>query len=271
VDKNRSIEAAVELINNADAILIGAGAGMGVDSGLPDFRGKEGFWRAYPQLKSLNKSFVEMANGDLFYDNPELAWWFYGHRFNLYAKTKPHQGFGILQQMSLSKPTFAFTSNVDGHFQKAGFNSKQVIECHGSINHLQCANGCSDNIWKITRLPFKASDEDLSIEGYFPLCPNCGGIARPNILMFDDHWWVSDRTRKQESNFYRWLDDYCGKKITAIELGAGTAIPSVRNACSYNAKDLIRINLNECEVSKGQIPLKMPALDALATINELLM
>lgn len=266
----QDIEAAAELINNSDAILIGAGAGMGVDSGLPDFRGKEGFWNAYPLLRELRKPFEAMANGDLFFDNPELAWWFYGHRFNLYAKTSPHQGFDILKKFASSKPCFVFTSNVDGHFQKAGFSSKQIIECHGSINHLQCTNGCSDNIWKITSLPFKSRSEDLSIEGDYPSCPNCGGVARPNILMFDDHWWVSARTNRQRVKFHHWLDENCGKKITAIELGAGTTIPSVRIACTNNAKHLLRINPTHCDVSKGQIPIKMSALPALKEIDKLL-
>lgn len=88
--------------------------------------------------------------------------------------------------------------------------------------------------------------------------------------MFDDHWWVSDRIRKQQSNLYRWLDENCGKKITAIELGAGTAIPSVRNVLSYNTKNLIRINPTDCDVSKGQVPIEMSALSALTEINKLL-
>jgi NAD-dependent SIR2 family protein deacetylase len=266
----KNIEAAAELINNTDAILIGAGAGMGVDSGLPDFRGTEGFWNEYPKLEALGKSFEDMANGDLFFDKPELAWWFYGHRFNLYRKTQPHEGFDILKKLSFTKPTFVFTSNVDGHFQKTGFNSKQVLERHGSINHLQCSYGCSDLIWPITSLPFRSSEQDLSIEGSYPHCPNCGGIARPNILMFNDNWWVSDRTRMQNSNFHNWLDEHCGKKITAIELGAGKAIPSVRIACSNNAKNLIRINPAHCNVSKGQIAMRMSALSALTEIDKLL-
>ena len=59
---NNQINKAREQIKNADAILITAGAGMGVDSGLPDFRGNEGFWRAYPVIKKLGHSFVDMAN-----------------------------------------------------------------------------------------------------------------------------------------------------------------------------------------------------------------
>ncbi|KFE66366.1 hypothetical protein [Hyalangium minutum] len=53
---------AAEAIRSADALLIGAGAGMGVDSGLPDFRGNEGFWKAYPAYAKLGLDFASMAN-----------------------------------------------------------------------------------------------------------------------------------------------------------------------------------------------------------------
>ena len=89
----------IELIHNCSGLLIGAGAGMGVDSGLPDFRGKEGFWRAYPPLKKLGISFEEMANPRWFSENPELAWGFYGHRYNLYQSTNPHAGYRILHNL----------------------------------------------------------------------------------------------------------------------------------------------------------------------------
>ena len=49
-----------QIINEAEAILITAGAGMGVDSGLPDFRGNEGFWKAYPIAKKLNLGLVKI-------------------------------------------------------------------------------------------------------------------------------------------------------------------------------------------------------------------
>lgn len=61
----------------AGAIAICAGAGIGVDSGLPDFRGNEGFWKAYPPLKKLNISFQEMANPHHFAQDPALAWYFF--------------------------------------------------------------------------------------------------------------------------------------------------------------------------------------------------
>ena len=72
-----------ESLGTSKSLLVAAGAGMGVDSGLPDFRGNEGFWKAYPPLAKLGIQFEEMANPRWFRDDPRLAWGFYGHRFNL--------------------------------------------------------------------------------------------------------------------------------------------------------------------------------------------
>lgn len=58
----------------ADALLIKVGAGISVDSGLPDFRGDQGFWRAYPQLEKLQISFAAMAQPHWFDAKPEMTW-----------------------------------------------------------------------------------------------------------------------------------------------------------------------------------------------------
>src|SRR6266581_8850065 len=109
---------------------------MGVDSGLPDFRGRDGFWRAYPPLARLGLSFEQMANPSWFDRDPALAWGFYGHRLALYRKTAPHDGFGILRSWAsrMECGAFVFTSNVDGHLQEAGFPHDSVCEVHGSIH-----------------------------------------------------------------------------------------------------------------------------------------
>ncbi len=67
------IQKAREVLKNADALLMTAGVGMGVDSGLPDFRGTEGFWRAYPIARRLGLRFEELANPRLFRENKRLA------------------------------------------------------------------------------------------------------------------------------------------------------------------------------------------------------
>src|SRR4051812_46187381 len=96
MDDDAALTRAVEWLWQADGLLITAGAGMGVDSGLPDFRGPEGFWRAYPALRHHGFSFEHMANAAGFTNTPHLTWGFYGHRLVLYRATAPHAGFAIL-------------------------------------------------------------------------------------------------------------------------------------------------------------------------------
>ena len=94
------VQRAAEAIAKAKALLVTAGAGMGVDSGLPDFRGDEGFWKAYPPFRELGLRFVDLASPGWFEDDPELAWGFYGHRLELYRRTVPHRGFEVLRRLA---------------------------------------------------------------------------------------------------------------------------------------------------------------------------
>jgi len=259
------------IIDEADAIFITAGAGMGVDSGLPDFRGSEGFWRAYPKVKELGLRFEEMANPQWFESDPNLAWAFYGHRLHLYRDTIPHEGFTKLLKLSQNKKygSFIFTSNVDGQFQKAGFFENQIMECHGSIHHLQCAYDCQSKIWSAEDTVVEIDQEFQAIDP-LPTCPSCGRIARPNILMFGDFGWNYSRTDRQRDRLKSWLAMLSdkGAKLAIIEMGAGTAVPTVRNSSEQVAKEfdtpLIRINPRE---SQGAIiGLELGAVEALAHI-----
>ncbi len=148
MDQN-DIVRCVDLIRSADGLLIAAGAGMGVDSGLPDFRGTNGFWRAYPALAHKGYSFRDIAAPVAFYRNPGITCGFYGHRLALYRRTNPHRGFEILLRVAqrMKEGYFVFTSNVDGHFQRAGFDEHNVVECHGSIHYFQCLARCNEDIW----------------------------------------------------------------------------------------------------------------------------
>src|SRR3954465_1955767 len=103
-----ALRRAAEAIDRAEAMLVGAGAGMGVDSGLPDFRGSEGFWRAYPPYAKLGLSFESIAPPEHFALDPAFGWGFSGHRTNLYRPTRPHEGFAILRRWGGQKPFGSF-------------------------------------------------------------------------------------------------------------------------------------------------------------------
>lgn len=258
-------------MENADALLITAGAGMGVDSGLPDFRGVEGFWQAYPKAKELGLRFEEMANPEWFESDPQLAWAFYGHRLHLYRDTIPHEGFSKLLELSGTKKygAFIFTSNVDGQFQKAGFKEDRLMECHGSIYYLQCVQNCHGALWSADDTIIEIDEEFLAKEP-LPTCPHCGAMARPNILMFGDFSCEYSRTDKQRDRLSAWIEklEKEDARLAIIEMGAGTAVPTVRNTSEQIAArfgvPLIRINPRES--FGAEIALPMGALEALGKV-----
>src|SRR5688500_11903911 len=165
---------AAEAIARARALLVTAGAGMGVDSGLPDFRGDEGFWKAYPPFRALGLSFVDLANPKWFRTDPELAWGFYGHRLELCRRTTPQPGCAILGEWMSSRDGFVFTSNVDGQFQAAGFDPERIVECHGSIGHLQCTRGCI-GLWPADGVHIDVDPDTCRARAPLPSC-SCGAL-----------------------------------------------------------------------------------------------
>lgn len=266
-----NLQKAKQLLEECDAIFITAGAGMGVDSGLPDFRGVEGFWNAYPKAKELGLRFEQMANPEWFESDPHLAWAFYGHRLHLYRDTIPHIGFQKLLELSNTKKygVYVFTSNVDGQFQLAGYKNDTVMECHGSIHHLQCINNCQGEIWFAESTSIEIGEEFRAKEP-LPSCPYCGTMARPNILMFGDYTWQSTRTNEQKQRLSTWMDrlEKEGAKLAIVEIGAGTAVPTVRHTSEQIATrfavPLIRINPRES--FGAEIELPMGAVEALNKI-----
>jgi NAD-dependent SIR2 family protein deacetylase len=269
------IARAAELLAQADGLIVTAGAGMGVDSGLPDFRGTDGFWRAYPALRQAGLAFEEVASPLTFVHEPRLAWGFYGHRLALYRRTVPHAGFETLQRWGqrLKHGAWVFTSNVDGQFQKAGFAPRRVAECHGSIHWLQCTT-CEALPWPADALAVEVDETRCRWLGALPTCPHCGALARPNILMFGDGAWREERTQAQLTALHHALAGMHAPLV--LELGAGSAIPSVRHfghrVLLAHGGRLVRINPRESAVPTAlDVGLPLGAAAALAALDAALL
>ena len=248
-----------------------------MDSGLPDFRGNQGFWRAYPPLARRGFSFVEMANPSWFDREPAVAWGFYGHRLNLYRATTPHEGFQILKRWgtseraaicSCSRQTWTVSSSVPASIP----NGSLSATVPSTIS--QCAVPCRDEIWSADEALVSVDEATLKAADPWPECPYCGRIARPNVLMFGDWAWVAHRSSAQHQRLRSWLSDMKDRQLVVIELGAGTAVPTVRSMSEQSAagrsRRLIRINTREASAPPGQISLGAPALQALQQIDALL-
>lgn len=261
---------AAQWIREAGALLVCAGAGIGVDSGLPDFRGAQGFWKAYPALAQAGIAFHEIANPASFRTDPALAWGFYGHRLALYRQTVPHAGFAILRDIAtrMAHGAFVFTSNVDGQFGRAGWDEERIVECHGSIHHLQCTRPCSDDIWPADGFEPDVDAQACRLRSPPPRCPHCGALARPNILMFNDGAWVEERSARQYERLRRWRAG--AQDLVVIELGAGLAIPSVRRMSEAQGVPLVRINPRDAQLDGHPgVAIRLGALEAMRTLQSL--
>jgi len=272
LDDDAALRHAAELIEQADLLVIAAGAGMGVDSGLPDFRGREGFWRAYPALAAAGIDFYAAASPERFASAPRQAWGFYGHRLKLYRETRPHAGFEILRRWGERSDggALVYTSNVDGQFQRAGFAEAQVWECHGSLLHLQCSRPCSADVWSAEGFVPEVDVQRCELLGELPLCPRCGALARPNVLMFGDAAWIDARERIQAQDLTPRLA--AARRPLVIELGAGTAVPSVRmfgqQVLLRLRGRMLRINPREAQVASSlDLGLACGALEALQALD----
>lgn len=268
-------ERAAALIAGADLLVIAAGAGMGVDSGLPDFRANDGFWRAYPALQQAQLAFTSIASPATFRERPTLAWGFYGHRLALYRNTTPHAGFVVLKRWGdgMQHGCVVFTSNVDGQFQKAAFNDASIEQCHGSIHYMQCMAPCREAIWRADGFLPQVDEARCMLVGALPACPHCGARARPNMLMFGDGQWLPERSEAQKRRLQTRLAR--ARRPVVLEIGAGSAIPSVRHFSHSVLKQhngrLVRINPTEATVPFAEdVALPCRALEALMGIDAII-
>ncbi|MCJ7524325.1 MAG: NAD-dependent deacetylase, partial [Candidatus Aminicenantes bacterium] len=138
--------------------------------------------------------------------------------------------------------------------------------------YLQCLANCSDRIWPAADLDIVVEEETMRAQPPLPVCPDCGRLARPNVLMFGDWNWLPGRSREQQRLFQNWLANSGENNLVIIECGAGTAVPSVRRLSEQllarPRTRLIRINKNEAEVPSGQVGLAGSAWTVLHAIEK---
>jgi NAD-dependent SIR2 family protein deacetylase len=271
---------------------------MGVSSGLGTFRGiAAGVWP--PLLKHPELDFTDMSNPAWFrkaqgnsdkHDTANFGYAFWAYRYNAYTSSAPHHGYEIAKQWSQLKNvkySFSFTSNIDGHWIKSGWDESSVIECHGSVHYMQCIDTCQKKIWD-TNDALKLNVDpktDCAID-HLPQCPYCKKLARPNVLMFGDWGFLDNRLEQQTSHHEKFKSNIAKAKakLLIIELGAGTAVPTVRRESERTfidskwTADFIRINpsaehsiidAHYKNQSKGQtIEITLDALTALTLIDK---
>ena len=156
-------EAVSGKIRDAKKIVFVTGAGISQESGIPTFRGKNGYWRKYDPM--------QLATIDAFYQNPKLVWEWYEDRRKNILVAQPNDGHVAISNLAKYKDVIVLTQNIDGLHQRAG--SKQVFELHGSIIRIKC-----------TVCDFKDNITN-SFDELPPKC-KCGEILRPDVVWFGE-------------------------------------------------------------------------------------
>jgi hypothetical protein len=129
---------AAALIASAGALVIAAGAGMGIDSGLPDFRCNTGLWQAYPALAAAQPPFMAIASPTALRDDPRRAWGFYGHRLALYRDAVPHPGFAMLRNWGEAcgtAPSFLLATSMDTSNKRVSIRCESMNAMGRSITY----------------------------------------------------------------------------------------------------------------------------------------
>ena len=246
-----------KIIGEAEVIIVFAGAGMGVDSGLEQYRAANGLWSKSILINDKEIPYKDLLCHESFDSMPEQSWAFVALLIDQYKHAIPHKGFDILLNLVKDREYFIVTSNCDEQFQKAGFDTDKIWECHGSIFNMQCLDILERNVYKTPTL--ELDTVSIVLLSDVPKCPTCGMNCRPNLYLFYDWFWVSNKSVAQQISYNKWQKDIkaTGKKIVALEIGAGKTIDTLRKAArSFMGEDipLIRINPNDYEVeSDNQI------------------
>ncbi len=242
-----------ELINNADDILIGAGAGLSTSAGL-DYSGKRFEDNFGDFIKKYH--FTDMYTAG-FYDFPteEEKWAFWAkHMYINDIGIGPTKLYKDILDLVRDKNYFVITTNVDDQFYKAGFDKEKVFATQGSFKYIQCSNACHNKLYDATDLVkemVKRTKDCKVPTELVPVCPVCGERMDVNVrvdanFVQDDNWY------KQDNRYGEFLDKAKNKKVVLLELGVGFNTPGIIRIpfeqMTYKNPNwkLVRINKGDC-------------------------
>lgn len=169
----RGIQRVIQRLRKARRILAVTGAGMSADSGLPTYRGVSGLYRSEAATPH-GYSIEEVLSGTMFRTHPELTWNYLREIERACRGAKPNRGHEVLAEMDgYFDAVWILTQNVDGLHTAAG--SKNVLDVHGDLHRIICTN-CDD----------RRRVADYQGLADPPLCPSCGAVLRPDVVLFEE-------------------------------------------------------------------------------------
>ena len=217
-----------EVLKNADAVLIGAGAGLSTSAGLT-YSGTR-FFKHFADFHA-KYGITDMYSGGFYpYETPEefWAWWSRHIWYNRYEQP-PLTVYEKLLPLVKDKVYFVLTTNVDHCFQKVGFDKKRLFYTQGDYGLFQCSEPCHnktyDNEQAVRRMLEEQKDMKIP-SALIPRCPVCGKPMTTN-LRCDDKFVEDEGWHAACARYGKFIERHKNGKILFLELGVGGNTPAI--------------------------------------------
>ncbi|MEX2783965.1 NAD-dependent deacetylase [Streptococcus sp. H49] len=228
VNYSKTLKEAGRLLQNAEAVLVGIGAGMSESAGLT-YSG-ERFTRYFSDFKE-KYGITDMYSGGFFPFASQEEYWAWWSRHIYYNRFAVDAGEPYLNLLELlrDKNYFILTTNVDHQVQKAGFNKKKLFYTQGDYGLFQCSVPCHQKTYdnKDVILEMIKKQENMAVPSdLIPYCPKCGAVMTVN-LRSDDRFVEDLGWENAKQRYGTWLEANVNKRIIYLELGVGMNTPAI--------------------------------------------
>jgi NAD-dependent deacetylase len=254
-------------------VFVITGAGVSAESGIPTFRGKDGYWR--------NLDPVKLATPEAFTRDPKLVWEWYRERRQRICNAQPNVAHAAITRLAEHTHEFLLvTQNVDDLHRRAGLAAEKMVQIHGDIFVTKCSRcdfsypdrggspeppGARAVQPLSRRLRSIAPTSKNNVE--LPRCPECYALMRPGVVWFDE---------QLPSNELQQIENYLDRGVCDLVIVAGTTATfgyiidwAVR--ASHDGGELIEVNPEETPLSQFATRLvREPAAIALPRIVDAL-
>lgn len=272
------IEQAADAITNADAIFIGAGAGLSAAAGL-DYNDEKAFAERFPGMLQYGARYQYQLMGYPFPDEA-LKWGYLSIALDHVYRSDENPVYQSLRRIVGERDCFVMTSNVDRFFHKNRFDPNSIYTPQGDYELFQCMTPCHDAGWdgkpqvKAMLPHLNRQTQYIEDRRKLPVCPKCGGPVFMNVR--GGYWFIDKPYHAQNEALNHWLVSQRTRKLVLLEIGAGYNTPGVIRqpleviASKFVNATLIRINRDHADGPPGTISIADCASSTLSSLESIL-